>query len=204
MRRADEHSHRLRPVSLYRDELEQLAKIASAGSVEYRSEGLVYDSLEDLSHGRSSPLRTLVIQPIGNTDGAAAVTIQPHQVEVFKLSASSERADQAVALLRRCARGAQPVWWRVLYLVLAWLVSIMAAGLVFRYGSLPPITLVMLGAFAAIVFSAVLTSAQNALGQSAVFLNYRGESKRDRPSMIAVVIALLSGLVGFLIGIGVS
>ena len=204
MRRADEHSQRLRPVRLYRDELEQLAKITSAGTVEYRAGGFVYESLDDLFRRGGSPLRALVIQPVGELDGAAAVTIQPHLVEVFKLSASSERADQAVALLKRCTRGAQPAWWRVLYLALAWLVGILTAALVFRYGSLPPVTLVMLGSFAAIVFASVLTSAQHSLGESAVFLHYRGERKQAGPSLVLIVIALLSGLVGFLIGMAVT
>ena len=204
MRRADEHSYRLRPVTLYRDELEQLAKIASPESVEFRSEGFVYESLDDLFQRGSAPLRTLAIQPVGEADGSVAVTIQPHQVQVFKLSAASERADQAVALLKRCVRGAQPAWWRVLYLALAWLVGILAAALVFRYGTLPPVMLVMLGAFAAIVFSAVLASAQHSIGQSAVFLHYRGERRQSGPNMILTSIALLSGLVGFLIGVAVT
>ena len=55
MRGTDEHSQRLRPVSLYQDELKQLAKIASAGSVEYRCDGFVSESWTICS--REQPFR---------------------------------------------------------------------------------------------------------------------------------------------------
>ena len=203
MRRPDENLRRLAPVSLFRDDLQELVGCAAPqGAMEFRCDGFVYASLEELvSHEGAAALTNLVIQPVGDVDGAAAIAIHPRHVEVFSLSPASERPEKTAAFLRSRARGQQPRWWRVLYSALVWLVSILAAALVFRFGELPRIALALLAGFAAVAFSSLLTSAQRSLGESVIHLHYRGERRQVASKATIVVVALMSGLVGLLIGV---
>src|SRR5687768_15335983 len=115
MPKPDTHSRRFGAIRVYRDELDEISALAAPdGTVELRCDGFVYDSIDELArHRKPGAIRSLVIQPIGG-DGVAAVSIAPHQVEVFALSESSAGADQISALLRGHAR-AQPMWWRVAF-----------------------------------------------------------------------------------------
>ena len=133
-------------------------------------------------------------------DGAAAVSISPHQVEVFALSESTSLADELVAYLRPRVRSDMPLWWRVLYGSVAWLVAILIGGIVLDVSDVPMVARSLAAGFVSITIVMLLTGTRRPLAESAVYLDDHDTSRQNRRATI-VVVAALSGLIGLILGI---
>ena len=201
MKRPDSHSRRLGPVCVFRAELAHVSALAAAtGKVEYRLNGFIYDSLDELAGDlNGKPSRSIVIQPVGG-QGAAAVSISPHQVEVIALADNTEPAERIAEYLGPHVCRVRPLWWRVLYESVVWLVAILIGAVVLALSDVPLLARSMASGLIVLALVSLLTGARRSRDESEVHLRERDASSDDRKGILFLV-AALSGLIG--LGLGV-
>ena len=201
MKKPDSHSRRLGPVCVFRAELDHVsALVAATGKVEYRLNGFIYDSLDELAGDlNGKPSRSIVIQPVSG-EGAAAVSIAPHQVEVFALAGNTEPTERIAEYLGRHVCRVRPLWWRVLYESVVWLVAILVGAVVVAVSDVPLLARSLASGLIVLALAALLAGARRSPDESEVHLRERDVSSDDRKGLLFLV-AALSGLVGLGLGI---